>query len=143
MAVCTFTGESVKARRSTIRCKGLESLLGAWDAGFTWVDLDGLAQCAGECLEDGLGDVVAVASIEQLDVNVGAQVVGDSAAELLGEGERKIGGVRRGCRCAELEVRPVAEIDNAAAQSFVHRKVGHAVATDAFFITECLADTVA
>ncbi len=72
----------------------LEGFLGAGDASLSRVDFHGLAQGAGEGFEHGLGDVVAVAPVEELGVDVGAEVASDCAEEFLDEGEGEVGRVK-------------------------------------------------
>ncbi len=51
-----------------------ERFFGARDALDPRIFFTGIPEGSGEAFEDGLGDVVAVAAVEELDVDVGAQV---------------------------------------------------------------------
>jgi acetolactate synthase regulatory subunit len=62
----------------------LERFFGGWHAFHARINCDCNSQRARDPLENRLSNVVPIATVEQLDVQVAAQVAGQSATELLG-----------------------------------------------------------
>lgn len=121
----------------------LEGCFGAGDAFDAGIAFDGDTECTCEAFENRLGDVVAVASVKDFDVEIAAEIVGDGAAKFLDERKWHVGRVGGIEWRAKLEVRAVGEVDDDACERFVHGKVAVAVAGDAFFGAECFFDGLA
>ncbi len=100
------------------------------------VGLDGFAQRAGDGLEAGLGDVVAVGAVEEGDVEGEAGVHRDGGEELADE----LGVEGADLRAREIDLpdeeRPAGEVERGADEGFVHRQQAGAVAADAGLVTE-------
>ena len=112
---------------------------GVADAG---VDGGGLVDGAGESLEEGSGHVVAGASVEHLGVEVGGGVDGEGAQEFLDELEgESVDGLDVGGG-AVFEERAAAEVDDGAAEGFIHGDVSAAVADEAAFFSEGLGEAL-
>jgi hypothetical protein len=116
--------------------KDLENILGGGDSFTAWIVFRSDTECDGHGLENRLGDVMSVATIKDLDVEIAAQIRSQCATKFLHEGEGKVLGIRRKLRRPEFELRAVAQIDYAAAQGLVHGYVGMSVATNAFFVSK-------
>lgn len=114
----------------------LEDFFGGGDAVAARVAFGRLAESDGERFEDRFGDVVAVASVEDLEVEVAAEVGGEGAAELFDEGEGEVLRVGGGGGGEEFEVGAVAEVDDAAGEGFIHGEVGVTVSADPGFVAE-------
>lgn len=107
------------------------------------IRFNGIAQGVGYTLENGFGQVVTIQAVENLNVQIAAQIVGKGAAELNGERKRHVGSVRRPLRSAELQKRAVGKIDDTAAQRLIHRDIGAAVATNASLIAQSFGNNFA
>ena len=76
-------------------------------------------------------------------MEIAAQVRGESPAEFFDEGEGEVLGVGRISRSVEFQLRAIAEVDDGSAQSFVHRDVGVAVASDSRLVAQGFAEAFA
>ena len=121
----------------------LEQVLGGGDAGDAGVDFHGGVEGAGEAFEDGFGHVVGVAAVEDFDVDVSEDGVGEAAEEFFDELEGEEADGRGGVGDAAFEERAAAEVDGDAGEGFVHGEVGPAVADDAAFVAEGVAEGLA
>ena len=95
------------------------------------IGLDGHAQRPGGRLEDGLGDVVAVAAVVDHDVQVAQRVVREGLPEVGHQFAVELADLRRGKLGLEDEVRPAAEVHGRGDERFFHRQHEVAVAADA------------
>ena len=86
---------------------------------------------------------MTVSSVEEFDVEIAAQVRGESPAEFFDESEGEVLGVGRSSRSVEFQLRAIAEVDDGSAQGFVHGDVGVAVASDARLVAQGLAEAFA
>jgi len=86
---------------------------------------------------------MTVSSVEEFDVEIAAQVRGESSAEFFDESEGEVLGVGRISRSVEFQLRAIAEVDDGSAQSFVHRDVGVAVASDSRLVAYGFAEAFA
>lgn len=126
-----------------IPCAGLERLLGAGDSLHPGINCHSGPEGPRERFEGALGDVMPIASIKDFEVNIGAQVRGESPEEFFHQAEGKIlsvGGLRGS---AEFQPGTVAEIDNDPGQAFIHRDISVAVTGNPMFVAQGFAQALA
>src|SRR6185295_4713991 len=103
----------------------------------------GHAQRAGERLEDRLDVVMARASVQHFDVDVGARADGEALEEVVHELGLQIADHRHLHLKIDHGVRTPAEIDRGHAEGLVHRHEEVAGAVDALAVADRLRDGLA
>ena len=76
-------------------------------------------------------------------MEVAAQIGSEGTAEFLNKSEREVLGVRGVGRGAELQLRPVTQVDDGPAQGLIHGNIGVSVAADSGFVTQRLLQAFA
>ena len=104
-----------------------------------FVPRDSGAQCPRNRLEDGFNLVMGVLTVNQIDVQVAAQVLREGEPEVADEFRRKVTHFLSPEFGPEVQEEPSGEIDDCAGQGLVHRDVGRTVPRDERFVAERLS----
>ena len=98
------------------------------------------AEAAGRAFEDGFGDVVVVAAVVDVDVEVAQGVGGQGLPEVFDQLGIELADLLGRERSVEYQVIATAQIPNRAAERFFHRQRKVAVAADSLLVADRLAD---
>lgn len=123
---------------------GSQFPLGRWDSvRLARVDLDRLAQCAGERLIAALDNMMVVRTIEIFDMQRNARRRRKTVEPVLDQLGVPFTQTRHSKRHFPDKIGPPRNIERAAGQRLVHRRVSRSVARNPAFIAQCLQHRLA
>ena len=118
----------------------LEDTFGRRDTPHAWVDGNSGTDRPGDGFVDRLNTVMRVRPADEIDVEVDACVIGQTAEELLRESRREGADHLLTERGAENEKRAPRKVDGSSRECFVHRDVCGSESRDSRFVIQCFCE---